>query len=318
MRHPSETRCQRRCPIIFDLIACTHRRPSARPSQNPTTRYCPPAQPTQRAAHNIIHAQPALASTRSQRSSCRGTQAYHGGPVTSAASSFRDSVPATLPHLLRSDCLQAPTHLGPPLASPSSRYSPVCNRFSQQPATISMHSRRSQAPAHSAAHADAHKRTAEVQRRQLRHPSETRCQRRCPSCSDPNFCTHRRRRLAPRKPQHSLQPRAQPLQPATRNNIYAKSAFASTRSQHSCRRCTAYHRGSATSAASCIRDSVPATLCHHLRHHRLHTPPPLGSPLAIPITRYSPVRNCPINRFIHAPTAVARTRSRSCLSHRCA
>ena len=35
-------------------------------------------------------------------------------------------------------------------------------------------------------------RTAEVQRRQLRHPQETRCQRRCPSCSDIIDCTHRR------------------------------------------------------------------------------------------------------------------------------
>jgi hypothetical protein len=35
-------------------------------------------------------------------------------------------------------------------------------------------------------------RTTEVQRRQLRHRKEARCQRRCPSCSDPIVCTHRR------------------------------------------------------------------------------------------------------------------------------
>ena len=40
LRHPSETRCQRRCPICSDPIVCTHRRPSARPSQAPT-RYSP-------------------------------------------------------------------------------------------------------------------------------------------------------------------------------------------------------------------------------------------------------------------------------------
>ena len=69
----------------------------------------PSAQPAQPTAGNIIHAQPAVASTRSQRKPSRCTQ-----------------------------------------------------------------------------------RTAEVQSRQLRHPSETRCQRRCPSWSDPIVCTHHR------------------------------------------------------------------------------------------------------------------------------
>jgi len=64
--------------------------------------------------------------------------------------------------------------------------------LSPQPATSSMHSRRSQAPAHSAAGHRCTQRTTEVQRRQLRHPSETRCQRRCPIISEFIACTHRR------------------------------------------------------------------------------------------------------------------------------
>jgi hypothetical protein len=54
LRHPSETRCQRRCPSCSDLIACTHRRPSARPSQ------IPPPDPAPRAtapAHSTQHHQ---------------------------------------------------------------------------------------------------------------------------------------------------------------------------------------------------------------------------------------------------------------------
>jgi len=152
--------------------------------------------------------------------------AYCGGPATSAASSFRDSGPATLSQHLRSNCLHAPPPLGSLLASPITRYSRACNRPSPQHATSSPHCRRSQAPAHSAAAADEHKRTVEVQRRQLRHPSEARCQRRCPIISDSIVCTHRRPRLAPRKPHHPLQPGAYPSRRATRSIIIA---FASVR-----------------------------------------------------------------------------------------
>ena len=86
--------------------------------RNPHLPLQPHAQPPQPAARSIISAQPAFASTRSQRS---------------------------------------------------------CPRYTQ--------------------------RTTEVQRRQLRHPSETRCQRRCPIVSDVIACTHSPApRLAPRKP----------------------------------------------------------------------------------------------------------------------
>ncbi len=52
LRHPSETRCQRCCPSCFDVIACTHRRPSARPAQAPppATAYRPAA-----LAHSTQH-----------------------------------------------------------------------------------------------------------------------------------------------------------------------------------------------------------------------------------------------------------------------
>ena len=107
LRHPSETRCQRRCPSCSDPIVCTHRRPSARPSQAPNTRY-----------------------------------------------------------------------------------SPARNRPRPQHSASPMHSRQSQAPAHSAAGRRCTQRTSKVQRRQLRHPSETRCQRRCPIVLDLIACTH--------------------------------------------------------------------------------------------------------------------------------
>jgi hypothetical protein len=67
---------------------------------SPTTRYGQPsAQPPQPTTH-IIHAQPAFASTREKHKPSRWHAAYRRGSATSAASSFRDSVPATLPQLL--------------------------------------------------------------------------------------------------------------------------------------------------------------------------------------------------------------------------
>ena len=101
------------------------------------------------------------------------------------------------------------THRRPsarPSQDPTTRSSPAHTRLSPQHAASSMHGRRSQAPAHSAAARQRTQRTAEVQRRQLRHPSETRCQRRCPSCFDPIVCTHRR---------PSARPSQNPPPPAT-------------------------------------------------------------------------------------------------------
>jgi hypothetical protein len=54
-----------------------------------------------------------------------------------------------------SDCLHRPPPLGSPLAIPTTHYSPARNRPNPQPATTSsVHSRRSQTPAHSAAATD--------------------------------------------------------------------------------------------------------------------------------------------------------------------
>jgi hypothetical protein len=95
------------------------------------------------------------------------------------------------PHLLRSDCLHTPA--APRLAPRKPHH--LLQPRAQPPHpqhTPSMHSRRSQAPANSASCRRCKQRTTEVQLRQLRHPQETRCQRRCPSCSDPIACTHRR------------------------------------------------------------------------------------------------------------------------------
>ncbi len=297
---------------------CLHAPPPL--ARKPHSPLMPRAQSLQLAARIINCALPAVASNRSQHSSCRCTQAYHRAPATSAASSFRDSVPATLPHLLGSHCLHTPPPLGPPLANlthplqppaqslqlaariiicalpavasnrsqrscrrckertpevqplklrhpsetrcqrrcpiisdrifcmpppplgsvlanPTNRYSPARNRHSPQHEQSSTHRRRSQATAHSASWCRCTQRTTEVQRRQLRHPSETRCQRRCPIISDLIVCTAAPR-PAPRKPDHPLQSRAQPTQRAARNIINAQPAFASTRSQRSCRRCT--------------------------------------------------------------------------------
>ncbi len=114
-----------------------------------------------------------------------------------------------------------------PRKAPTTRYSLARNRPSPQHATSSAHlpafaSIRSQRSCRRCT-----QRTAEVQLRQLRHPSETRCQRRCPIISDGIHCTiactHRRPSQNPYRP---LQPRAQPPQSTARNII---SAFAGVR-----------------------------------------------------------------------------------------
>jgi hypothetical protein len=201
--------------------------PLAKPPR-PLQRHTQPPQPT---ARNIIHARPAIASTRSQGSCPPMHAAYHRGSATSAASSLRDSVPATPPQLLRCHCLHTLPPLGsPPPQAPPTRYCPARTRHSPQHASSSMHSRRSQAPAHSAA-----QRTAEVQRRQLRHAPEARCQRRCPIISDPIVCTHCHPSARPsQSPNHRpLQPCALPPQPTAPIIISALPSFASTRSQRS-------------------------------------------------------------------------------------
>jgi hypothetical protein len=101
-----------------------------------------------------MHSRRSQAPTHS--ASCRRSHAaYWLGAATSAASSLRDSVQATLPQLLRSDCLHALPPLDSPLANPITRYSPARSHPGPQHASSSAHCRRSQAPAHSAAAADA-------------------------------------------------------------------------------------------------------------------------------------------------------------------
>jgi hypothetical protein len=200
--------------------------------------------------------------------------AYQRGPATSAASSSKDSVPTTLPQLLRSSCLHAPPPLGSPLASPHHPLPPRAQP--PQPATRSIIRTRpafASTPSHRSCRRCTQL-TSEAQRRQLRHPSETRCKRRCPSCSDVIACTHHH---PSQTSTHPLQPRAQPPQPETRHFISAFKVAgvckhpltAQAWSTHA-----AYHRGSATSAASSVRGSVPATLPQLLRCDCLHAPPP--------------------------------------------
>jgi hypothetical protein len=124
-----------------------------------------------------------------------------------------------------------------PVASLTTRCNPAHNRPSPKHTTPSAHRRRSQPPAHSAAGRRCTQRTIELQHRQPRHPSETRCKRRCPIISDRIVCTHRRPSA---RPVASLTTRcnsAQPPQPTACNIIRAQPAFAATRSQRSCRRC---------------------------------------------------------------------------------
>ncbi len=129
--------------------------PQLAPSKTPPPASAPLATAT---AHNTKHHRRKAGGCKLPLTAQRPPMhaAYHRAPATSATSSFRDSVPATLPHHLGSHCLHAPPPLGPLLANPIIRYSPACNRLSHQPTTNSFHSRQSQleASAHSAAHAD--------------------------------------------------------------------------------------------------------------------------------------------------------------------
>ncbi len=179
------------------------------------------------AAHSLRERRRAMARRRGQIA----------GPWVSGlnAPSSRISLTARTTCPSCSDVI-ACTHHRPstrPSQNTTYRYSLARIRRSTQHATSSMYSRRSQPPAHSAADRRCTQRTAEVQRRQLRHPSETRCQRRCPSCFDPIACTYRRPSARLCKPYRPLQPRAQPSQPTARSIICALPAFATTRSQRS-------------------------------------------------------------------------------------
>jgi hypothetical protein len=229
--------------------------------------------------------------------------AYKKDAATSAAPSFRDSVPATLPRQLRGYCLHAP----PPLGSPphSTQHHP-------------MHSRRSQAPPHSAAARRCTQRTTEVQRRQLRHPSETRCQRRCPSFSDVIDCTHRRPSA---RPSRNPQPATAPCATASAHSTHHHPMH-SRRSQapaHSAAASDARSVPPRSSDVSCViparlgaSDAAPSSLI------RLPARPaaPRLAPSASPTHPLQPRAQPPQptrRNIIHAQPAYAGTRSqRSC------
>ncbi len=152
LRHPSETRCQRRCPIISNEIVCKHRRPSARCSQTPTTHCSPARKPPRPATRNIIHAQPAFAHTRSQRS---WPPMHAGVPLRSS-----DVSCVILPRLGASDAApSSPMKLSASTAArrlaarkpPPHATAPRATLPGLQHAISSMHSRRSHTRAHSAA-----------------------------------------------------------------------------------------------------------------------------------------------------------------------
>jgi hypothetical protein len=90
-------------------------------------------------------------------------------------------------------------------------------------------------------------------------------------------------RLAPPKPHHpTTAPRTTtPARNTQHHNRIAGGRMhpltAQAQPMHA-----AYFRGPARSAASSIRETVQAMLPHHPRSHCLHTPPPLGTPLASP------------------------------------
>jgi hypothetical protein len=126
------------------------------------------------------------------------------------------------PHLLRYDCLHTPPPLSSPLANPNRPLQPRAQPPQPTNTTSSPHYRRLQAPAHGASCLRCTQRTDEVQRRQLRHPSETRCQQRCPIISNLIGCTQQRptaRRLKPpppaRAPHATASARNTPNSPCT-------------------------------------------------------------------------------------------------------
>jgi hypothetical protein len=148
----------------------------------------PRAQPPQPTTRSIISALPALASTREQP---QLPPMSHSVPMR-----FSDVSCAILPRLGASDAApSASIELSANTAAPRKPHRPLQPR-AQPPQPIARSIGILARPAFASTR-EQHKpsrrtqRTAEIQRRQLRHPQETRCQRRCPSCSDPIVCTHR-------------------------------------------------------------------------------------------------------------------------------
>ncbi len=167
-------------------------------------------------------------------------------------------------------CTQPPP-VGSPLASPTTRYNPTPNRLDPQHTSSSPYCRRSQCTR-------SQQQLPPVSRSVLlrfsvvscvilkrlgasdaapaapiRFAARTAAPRSTPR-QNPHHTSYSPARTRP-SPQHATSPHAQP-------------AFATTRSQCSWQPMhAAYRRGPATSAAASLRDSVPATLPHHLRFH---------------------------------------------------
>jgi hypothetical protein len=199
----------------------------------------PSAQQPQPTACSIIHAQPAFAATRSQHSCAADARSVPPRPrYVSCAILPRlgasDAVPSS-PIALSAytaaprNAARKPHQAPPPAAAPHATAS-AHSIIHAQPA--------SQAPAHSAAAAHARsvpERFSVVSCVILPRLGASDA---APAAPIPLPARIAAPRSAPPKPHHSLQPHTQPPQPATRNIISTLSAFASTRSQRSCRACT--------------------------------------------------------------------------------
>jgi hypothetical protein len=195
-----------------------------------------------------------------------------------------------------------------PRRTPTTRHSPARNRLSPQHAPSSSHSRRSQALTHSAAARRCTQRTLEaleVQRRQLRHPSENRCQRRCPICSEVIVCTHRRPSARPsQNPTRPLQPHVQAPQPKTRSIIQCTAGVRkqsltaqlpadarSVRLRSSAVSCVILPRLDASDAAPAAPMSLPARTAAHSARPSQNPNHPLQPHAQLPQPHTAPVFN---------------------------
>jgi hypothetical protein len=142
------------------------------------------AQPPQPATHTI-HAQPAFASTREKHKPSRCTQRTVEVQRRQLRHPSETRCQRCSPNI--SDVIvcthRRPSQAPPPATAPPATASGHSTHHHRRIAGVRKHPRTAPAAA------DGTQRTVEVQRRQLRHPSETRSQRRCPSCFDPIVCT---------------------------------------------------------------------------------------------------------------------------------
>ena len=257
-RHPEETRCQRRCPIVSDLITCTHRSPIA--SRHPLQPRQQPPQPSPQRTAPSMHSRQSQAST-------------HSATADSARSDSARSVPLRCSDV---SCVII-NRLGASEATPSSPIwlsaasqrldSPLASRHPLQPreqppqpspqhAASSMQSQRLQAPAYSTTDADCsvQKRSSDVSCIILKRLSASDAAPSSPIGVSASTAAHR---LAARKP---LAATAPTTTIAARNAQHHPCAAGDCKQPPAARsspmRAT-YLRGSATSAASSFRDSVP-------------------------------------------------------------